>query len=292
MHHEGAQHNSWRRLSVCVDDFGLHEGVNRAVFSLMEKEKPRVQAVSAMVGAKAWPCGAALLRQCDAAQIEVGLHLSLTECTLEPQSCFGLSALISRAYGHWLDRGALQREIAAQFDAFEQAMGRRPAYVDGHQHIHQLPVVRELLLAQLQQRYGQEAVSLWLRSTRSAARFAHADLATALKSRVIAALGQQALARRAKGQGLRQNTHLLGVYDFKGSVQNYQERLLRWLRAAQDGDLLMCHVGLGDPQEAASPRDVLAGVRSKELAVFSAPAWQEWLDAAQIHLQPMGTILR
>ena len=59
----------------------------------------------------------------------------------------------------------LRTEIAAQLDTFTQALGRAPAYIDGHQHVHQLPVVRTLLLEEIARRYP--AAALWLRSTQS-----------------------------------------------------------------------------------------------------------------------------
>ncbi|MFO1232108.1 MAG: ChbG/HpnK family deacetylase [Paenacidovorax caeni] len=156
--HEAPQHSSsWRAIALCVDDYGLNDGVNQAVLALAQLG--RVQAVSAMVGGPAWRQGAPALRALDGAAVEVGLHLDLTECALDPALRFPLSRLIARAYLGQLDRNALQREIVAQLDAFEHAMGRAPAYVDGHQHVHQLPVVRTLLLAELARRYPQGAVA-------------------------------------------------------------------------------------------------------------------------------------
>ena len=77
--HEAAQHTSATVqppavcVALCVDDYGLHEGVNRAVGELAALG--RVQATSAMVGGAAWASGLALLRQLDPAQVQVGLHL-------------------------------------------------------------------------------------------------------------------------------------------------------------------------------------------------------------------------
>ena len=165
--HEAPQHSSsWRAIALCVDDYGLNDGVNQAVLALAQLG--RVQAVSAMVGGPAWRQGAPALRALDGAAVEVGLHLGLTECALDPALRFPLSRLIARAYLGQLDRNALQREIVAQLDAFEHAMGRAPAYVDGHQHVHQLPVVRTLLLAELARRYPQGGCGCAPRAVRRA----------------------------------------------------------------------------------------------------------------------------
>ena len=163
--HEAAQHTSATVqnpavcVALCVDDYGLHEGVNRAVGELAALG--RVQATSAMVGGAAWASGLALLRQLDPAQVQVGLHLDLTECALNPALRLPLGRCIAQAYLRRFDTAALAREIAQQLDRFEQGLGRPPAYVDGHQHIHQLPGARAALLHVLHQRYGTQAP--WVR---------------------------------------------------------------------------------------------------------------------------------
>lgn len=280
--HEAPQHSSWRRISLCVDDYGLHAGINQAVLALVHQG--RAQAVSAMVGGPAWAAGAPALRALDPRQVEVGLHLDLTECPLQPAMRRPLARLIALAYLRRLDAAALRAEICAQLDAFEQAMGRAPAYVDGHQHVHQLPMVRTLLLQELARRYP--AGGLWLRATHSPQGAAHADSLTRFKSHAIAFLGANALSGLTRRQGLRQNARLLGVYDFTGGSQRYRARVQRWLHAARDGDLLMCHAGL-----PGTAPDVLAGARQDEFAVLSAPGFEDALRAARVRLQPMGQIL-
>jgi predicted glycoside hydrolase/deacetylase ChbG (UPF0249 family) len=280
--HEAPQHSSYQRISVCVDDYGLHAGVNAAVLDLVGQG--RVQAVSAMVGAPAWQQGAGALRACDPSQVDVGLHLDFTEHALQPEMRFALSRLIARAYLGKLDEDALRTEIVAQLDAFEQAMGRAPAYVDGHQHVHQLPMLRTLLLAELQRRYTKGG--LWLRCTRSPRYRAHADAATAFKARVIATLGSAALARDARAQGLLQNAHLLGVYGFTGTQADYLARLALWLAAAKDGDLLMCHTSA-----AHDGPDALTGARQNEYAVLRGAAFAELLERWHLRLAPMSRIL-
>ncbi|MFT3812512.1 MAG: ChbG/HpnK family deacetylase [Acidovorax sp.] len=262
------------RISLCVDDFGLHAGVNQAVLVLARLG--RVQATSAMVGAPAWAQGAAELRTLDVRQLEVGLHLDLTEHPLHlPRQ--NLGPLIARAYLRQLDAAALRAEISAQFDAFERHLDGPPAYVDGHQHVHQLPMVRGLLVQEVARRYPPG--TLWLRAT-------HAGLPADPKAQVIAGLGARALSALARGQGLRQNARLLGVYGFTGGAQRYRERLARWLHAARDGDLLMCHPAL----PAAVP-DAIARAREDEFAVLSAPGFDTLLEDARVRLAPMRQIL-
>ena len=93
---------------------------------------------------------------------ETGLHLDFTQhpLLLQPQR---MGPLIVRSWWRVLRPTEVRNEIRAQLDAFEHHTGRSPSYVDGHQHIHQVPVVRDVLLAELQTRYA--GCLPWLRNT-------------------------------------------------------------------------------------------------------------------------------
>ena len=270
------------RVCLCVDDFGLHEGINHAVFALLRLG--RVQAVSVMVGGRAWRQGARVLRQHDPQRLDVGLHLDLTECPLPPMAQWTHRQLLLRAYSRSLGTQALRDQIDAQLDAFEQAIGRAPAYVDGHQHVHQLPVIRDALLKVIAHRYPVNTP--WLRSTHGPQAAAHLDLRSQYKSRVIGLLGSHALSARAKRMGMQQNARLLGIYDFRGDAASYRRRLQYWLSAAEDGDVLMCH-----PSLPAQLPDAIAKARQVEFAMLLAPEFEAMLTAAQVRLLPMSQIL-
>lgn len=220
------------RLCICVDDFGLHPGINAAALDLVARGV--VHALACQVGGNAWRVGASQLRHFRG--VDVGLHLDLTEKPLRsaPQS---LWALITRSLMRRLDDAALEVEIAAQLDRFENTFGRTPDFVDGHQHVHQLPQVREALLAALQRRSAHRP---WLRNTRRRLPLPGFPFAS-FKPWLIEQLGAAELQRQARGAGFQRNEALLGVYDFTPSVLGYAAFLQEWLPAAKDGDLLMCH---------------------------------------------------
>ena len=58
-----------------------------------------------------------------------------------------------------LDRNRLAIEIATQLKAFVTAFGRAPDFVDGHQHVHLFPQVREPLLEMVK----EVAPQAWVR---------------------------------------------------------------------------------------------------------------------------------
>lgn len=255
-------------LAIAADDFGLDAGIDRGVLQLAERG--RLSAVSAMVGCARWPALRATLRPLDAADLDLGLHLDLTAQPLDVSLRRPLRTLVAAAYARRLPETALRAEIEAQLDRFESVVGRAPDHVDGHQHVHQLPQVRQMLLAALARR----GIHPWLRATRppDGLRAPHGSgLVDRLKPHVIAALGARALARAGLQAGLRQNRHLLGVYGFDADAAGYRHWVESWLTAARDGDLLMCH-----PADCQAAGDAIAAARVVEHAVLGSA----WMDDA------------
>lgn len=208
---------------------------------------------------------------------QVGLHLNLTESFGQPGLCLPLRALIQAAYLRRLSVSEVRATVKRQLQQFQALVGRAPDYVDGHQHIHQLPLVRDVLLESLGALPGPQP---WLRDT-SQPRTAGLPWALRAKAWVIASLGAGGLRRRAQAAGYRQNPGFLGVYDFKGGTQAYQAWMSRWLAQCQDGDELMCHPALGP-----DAGDALSAQRQAEYAVLASAQMADWL--AEHHLMIEG----
>ncbi|MGZ5180909.1 MAG: ChbG/HpnK family deacetylase [Ramlibacter sp.] len=257
-----------RKLVVCIDDYALGPGVDAAVLELAARG--RVSATSCMVGLARWPAAAAALRSLAPGTIDTGLHLDFTEAPLDRSLRSGLGAFIARAYLGALPARRIAAEVAAQFDAFEQAMGRPPDHVDGHQHVHQLPVVRDALFDQMQRRGLQRA---WLRGTRAPRR------EPGLKPGVIAALGGARLRAMAGARGIPVSGCLLGVYGFDADAAGYRQLLAGWLQRAAEGDVLMCHPARSEGSPAGDP---IATARLIEHGVLASEAWPELLAQAGV----------
>jgi len=269
-------------VCLCADDFGLNEGVNAAVQRLVAME--RVHATGALVGAPAWHSGVGVLRRMHAEGLDVGLHLDLTQHPLTTGRS-GLRALILQSYIDRCDRAAVRAEVRAQLDAFEQGVGHAPTFVDGHQHVHQLPIIRDELLDELDARYG--SYPPWVRRTRTRPQgSAAAGIAGWFKATTIATLGASALAESAQRRGLPQNRALLGVYDFSGGPTRYLRLLRGWLSAAREGDLLMCH-----PGRAIAQGDGLAAAREAEYQALASRHFGQLIRELGVVLWPMSHIL-
>lgn len=204
-----------------------------------------------------------------------GLHLNLTEAQIGTRFFLPLRSLILRSYARLIDANQVRIEIEEQCDAFETAFKQAPAYVDGHQHVHQLPVVRDLLLPILQRRYGQHRP--WLRSTRAPRGIASAG--ERFKARLIETLGARRFGQQAKAAGFITSPHLLGVYDFTGDAQHYLQRLDGWLALASPGDVLMCH-----PARGSAPGDAIGHQREVEFSALSDPSLPSLLAQRQVRI--------
>lgn len=267
---------AFRSVTLCADDFGLSDAIDNGI--LLLAEMGRVNAVSMMVAGPSFKRNAARLRACT---VQTGLHLDLTETAGALR--MPLRELIARAYLRRLDMHALGQEIEAQLDGFERAMHRAPHYVDGHQHVHQLPGVRELLVRGLQTRYGLNLP--WIRSTRVGVT-AGLPAREHIKARIIEALGARGLRTLCAHAGIKTNAAFQGVYTFANGHAPYAALLQTWLNNAGDGDLIMCHPAL--PQ-AAGCGDVIARDRAVELDVLRSPAMAMWMRQTRVRLHPCGT---
>lgn len=266
-------------IAVVLDDVGLDPRIDDAALSLACSG--RISGMSCMTGQRGWPEAAARLRTLQPGSVDIGLHLDLTERPLmlatRPLTHWVLQAAVRR-----LDTRSLRAEIRAQLDAFEQALGRPVDHVDGHQHVHQLPVIREALLAELAERGPRRP---WLRHT-AAAQIPGQPWRDAAKAQVIAGLGSAGLSARARVRGHALNGRLLGVHGFDLDERGFLQRLRGWLLAAQPADLLMTHAAC-----ALVPRDVLGSCRPSEFGALAGPAWPQLLAEAGCTVQPMTRIL-
>jgi predicted glycoside hydrolase/deacetylase ChbG (UPF0249 family) len=280
--HGSAEHSEERRICLVVDDFGLHAGVTLAVLELLGRN--HLGGVGCMVGGPAWRSGATVLRRVRSSSADVGLHLDFTQfpSRVPPRS---VGHLIAASMTGRLDRNIVRAEIRAQLDAFERDMGRSPAFVDGHQHVHQLPVIRSELVDEIDRRYRGAAP--WLRSTRRP----RADDATEsrrdLKHWLIERLGNTALLDMAGGLRLAHNRHLLGVYDFDGDASTYRALIRKWLHLAEDGDVLMCH-----PSSMPDEGDAINPARLTEYEVLCDSGFDEALAHERVSVWPLSSILR
>lgn len=270
-----------RTIAFCADDVALVAGVAEAVVRLAGAG--RLSSASCVTSTPAWPSEGAAIAAATRSfeRFELGLHFNLTEgAPRSPELAAvwptlpGLGALIVGAHLGTLPMAAIAVEWQAQLDAFADVVGRLPAHVDGHQHVHHLPGIRDLVVRSSIGWVDAEPPAL--RNTGRVLGPGHA-----FKRKVIEGTGGRALLRALRAGGLRHNTALLGVYDFRDA--DYRRLVRGWLAGAPaDGGLVFCHPKLGP----ASDADPIAAARAREVAYLASPEFEADLAEAGFSVAP------
>ena len=280
-----AQPPKARRIVICADDFGIDHAVDAGILRLAGAG--RLSAVSCLALGPSFAGRAPELR---AADVDVGLHFDLTEGVGGQEPAIALGELIARACLGRLAPGWVDGRLERQLDAFERVHGEAPAHLDGHQHVHQLPGVLPRVVEILRRRYGERAP--WLRCTlpRHQPGVGASNL---FKAHVIGALGGHALQRATRRNGWRGNERFLGVYGLSGGADHYARLLRRWLEAAHDGDLLMCHPACPEhpaPLAVAGGGDALMRQRAAEYQTLAGGDIARWLLDLGLRVERLGRI--
>ncbi|MDX1914321.1 MAG: ChbG/HpnK family deacetylase [Methylophilus sp.] len=224
-----------RQLIVCADDFAQSEEIDSAIIALIEKN--RLTATSCLTLSPRWLQASGRITPAIRDKAAIGLHLDFTQYAQPKRS---LPKLIMCTYLRLLSTQKIKAAIHSQLDAFEHALNMPPDYIDGHQHVHQLPQIRDALVEILCQRYPQKKP--WIR-------IAKPPMQDGIKAVVIGQLGSHAIAALAERKQIQHSQTLLGVYGFKGNLDQYQHKLNQWFaqmhhQTYAQSSVLMCHPSL------------------------------------------------
>ena len=263
-----------KRLIVNADDFGLSEGVNRAI--LHSHACGIVTSTSLLANGAAFASAVAALGS--APLLSVAVHLNVSQ--LPPVSPPAAVPTLINARGElyltpgWLEAGIaggyvrleeIEAEMRAQIRRVLDA-GIQPSHLDGHMHVHVLPGVAEI------------AVKLAREFRIPALRCPVEPLGRLLLpggSRWLTAVGVSALGRRlrrlATRDGIVSPAHFYGIRE-TGVLD--APRIRRILRTVPEGpgiSELMCHPGYADTELAAVGGRLQAAERETEVQALTSP---------------------
>lgn len=264
-----------KHVIITADDYAMDAGVDSAVLALANQGA--ISAASAMVLAPSWPQAGRRLGDCP---VDRGLHLDLTS-TFAPSlsGSRSLGRLIGAAFLGRLDRSDVRVRIERQLDAYEAVMKARPDFVDGHQHVHQLPLVREALLAALKARYGALTSQIGMR-------LCLARRWRGIKALVVAASGGKGFARLVRGSLHPANTDFAGVYGFSPRA-DLTSLWRNWLTGlAGDRPLIMCHVASAEAPSAGA--DPIRAARIHEWRWLGSAAFRDLCTELSIKSHSWG----
>jgi chitin disaccharide deacetylase len=264
---------------LCADDYAMTNGISRAIIELAEAG--RLSATSAMTTSAHWPSHATWLARVRG-QIATGLHLNLTlgqPLGPMPGLTFNrqfppIADLTARSLSGRLDRAEIAAEIERQLVAFEAELGFAPDHIDGHQHVHVLPRVRDALLDVVTRRYGSARMRPLVRNPADTlARIATRRRAAA-KAVTLCWLGR-GFASGAIAARLPVNEGFGGVCDF--APAEVAADFAAAVAPSGPRHLVMCHPGFVDDELVRI--DPVRERRQCEFDVlmregFCAPIWR------------------
>ncbi|MBD0414649.1 ChbG/HpnK family deacetylase [Oryzicola mucosus] len=263
-----------RGIRLIADDYGLSPGVSDAILDLIERG--RLSGTGCMTAFPEWPDHAARIRHL---RTMIGLHLTLTDqpaatgvSSLAPGGTLPpLSRLALPFKRAGLDEADIHAELDAQLARFVDAIGHEPDFIDGHQHVHFLPVVRTWLSTRT---WRQRPV------LRGAPRYETALSRTALKIAAIAGLATGFDATMQKA-GFQLWKPLAGIYDWQ-NPSAFAPTLDKALTSLPESGVFMCHPGHVD--DVLKARDPMLDVREAEHRYLASDAFGGLLVRSGVHV--------
>jgi predicted glycoside hydrolase/deacetylase ChbG (UPF0249 family) len=153
-------------------------------------------------------------------------------------------------------------------------MGREPDFLDGHQHVHALPTIREGLLLALERLGLERAVYVRDPADRPAA--IAARRVSAPKAFCIALLAR-GFGPTLRGRGIATNSGFSGIGAFDAR-RDYARDFAGFLRAPGSRHLVMCHPGFVDAELEAA--DGVSATRPREHGFLAGDEFTATLSRA------------
>ncbi|MBI2713418.1 MAG: ChbG/HpnK family deacetylase [Rhizobiales bacterium] len=277
-----------RHIWLCADDYGISPGVNRAIRELIARK--RLNATSVMVAAPHLgedEAGALDLLNSGEPCAALGLHVTLTAPFTPLSAGFAplrdggfppLAEMMRLAIARRLQPELLVIEIATQLRAFLDTFGRPPDFLDGHQHVHLFPQVRDAFLKVV----AEAAPHAWVRQCGRANSLRRLHDRKALVLDILSVT----FRRRAERLGIATNAAFAGAYAFTPKT-DFTKIFQRFLAGLPDGGLVMCHPGFVDAE--LERLDSLTTLREREFAYFNSDEFPHLLARHGIELtRPAG----
>lgn len=257
-------------ILINADDFGQNESITHGIAELIALK--RLHATSLMVNMPYAPQAAQLALHFEP-QIRIGLHLNFTEG--QP-----LSSSWKRRYGTdfpslmqlmvalilgQIDPKDLRQELQCQWQRHTDYLGRCPDIIDGHQHVHQFPRIRQVLSDFLLEQDYQGLC----RATHPE----HQTLSlgqTKLKNTALILLGARSWQRFLTEHHKLQPASFYGFYPFAQSV-HYRTFFRSFLKQSCDQGMIMCHPG----HRSDDRTDPLHASRHHELEYFKSSEFEQ-----------------
>lgn len=266
-----------KRIILCADDYGQNSAISQAIIELFKGK--RISATSCMTNSPYWLAHASWLKPY-INQVDIGLHFNLTEGEpvskeMKVKGFASLSRTLLKTHLNQINRSAIEAELHAQMDLFVQGVGRLPDFIDGHQHVHHMPGIRDALLRVYRDRLKSHGT--YIRSVYD--NTAHLKMGGAyIKRLLIQFSGAIALKMQLSNDKIPHNSSFSGIYPFSQHYY-YHKQFRLFLSNVSDNGLIMCHPGLRNESHCES--DSIASSRFAEYNYFQSEQFLKDCDQSQ-----------
>jgi predicted glycoside hydrolase/deacetylase ChbG (UPF0249 family) len=266
---------------LCADDYGISPAVSKGIRELLKQG--RLNATSVMVVAPSFDraeADALRMLKAGTGRMAIGLHVTLTGRFKPISAGYGptrggvfvsLAEVMMRGRLGLLDTRRLAVEIAMQLETFVTQFGHAPDFIDGHQHAHLAPQVRETLLDVVK----RVAPTVWVRQCGGVPTLPQTLWDT--KTRILNALSGTFRALAAE-RGIATNPAFAGAYNLTSAGEADFARLFPgFLCGLPAQSVVMCHPGFVDAELARL--DPVTVQREREFAYLASEAFPAVLRA-------------
>ena len=236
-----------KKLSICADDFGITEKVNKVIIRLIEAK--RITETSCMVISDFFFEDAKQLIKYRN-NIGIGIHLTLTDfiplskikSLTNNGKLIGVTNLFMKSVFQNYSESEIYKEINLQLDKFEKALGFRPDFIDGHHHIHQLPLINNIIINIIKKRYPSNYP--WIRNSNESFFRIFKRKTSIIKSIFLSVMGVK-IKKLAKENSIKTNNGFSGVYNFSID-KDYGQLFKNFITDINSEHLIMVHPGEND----------------------------------------------
>lgn len=277
-------------ISICADDFGITEKVDKEIISLIIDK--RLSETSCIVLSQNFKKSSKELKKISS-EFGKGIHLTLTDfdSLTSPKTFshngkfFSYKNLFFKVLKKEISTEEITKEINAQLDFFEELMGSRPDFIDGHHHIHQLSIIRDLVFEILKKRYKNNLP--WIRNTHDNSLKILKRNVALIKTYILSFYGLK-LKKKARLEGFKTNEGFSGIYDFSNDKE-YKIIFMKFLKFIGNNHLLMVHPGQTD--DSLEKIDPVTLSRDLERDFLKSHNFLDILETKSILLRPFHTII-
>ena len=253
-----------KQFLICADDYAFSTANSKAIRELLKNKK--INATSCMSTSEHWPEQArlltTLLKEIPKSQRPlIGLHFCLTEPVnhtnkklAQPiirswftNNAISLPQILIRSQLRLLPKKQIYKILEFQWEQFIKHFGTLPDFIDGHQHVHQLPVVRGQIIKFLKNnKLTQDNTqnNFFVRATfpTYGIKYKSTNLADWAKLKILNICGAKKFRNLCNKNQLLTNSSFAGLYsNHDNSEQSHIQS--KFLQHTPNLGLIMCHPG-------------------------------------------------